>query len=397
MMRLLALFALSAAFLSCSPGNNSEQARLDSLRLDSIRIADSIAKIPPKPVIYKDTTLDNTARFIAGLPQLEANSLSALEVDKYWTDYKKSMDENWAKMVDQRLKPMDDWQKGTLAPLIQDSIKLFYPFSGPDFLHAETFYPNAPEYMMAALEPIIEIPSLEKLTVLKRDMFLDSLGRSLRDLFGKSYFITIHMMKDFRSIKGVLPIFYFFIQRTGNEMISQEFIGVNGEGFEEVIPYADYKKYNTHGVKIVFRNLETQELKTLYYFSTDISNGGLTKRPELVKFISNRGTYNAFVKSASYLMHHPDFTKIRDILLSQSASIFQDDTGIVYKDVKKTKQWNGYFYGEYVKPVSDFPWLEKQPDLDSAFAASKAPLPFSLGYHWSTKKQHYMLFVRKPK
>ena len=107
-MRFLALLALSAAFLSCSPGNNSEQARLDSLRLDSIRIADSLAKIPPKPVVYKDTALDNMARFIAGLAQLDSNSLSALEQDKYWTDYKKSMDENWAKMVDQRLKPMDD-------------------------------------------------------------------------------------------------------------------------------------------------------------------------------------------------------------------------------------------------------------------------------------------------
>lgn len=394
-MRFLVLFVLASAIFSCSSGNNTERARLDSLRMDSIRRADSIAKIPPKPLVYKDTLLDNTARFIAGLSQLDNNSLSALEKDKYWTDYKKSMDENWAKMVDQRLKPMDDWQSGTLSPLIKDSLRLFYPFSGPDFLHAETFYPDAPEYVMAALEPVVEIPSLEKLSVLRRDMFLDSLGRSLRDLFGKSYFITIHMMKDFRSIKGVLPIFYFFIERTGNEMISQEFIGLAAGGEAKAIPYSEYKKYQSHGVKIVFRNTNSQELKTLYYFSTDISNAGLKKRPELVSFIGNTKPYNTFVKSASYLMHHPDFTGIRDILLSQSASIFQDDTGIVYKDVKKTKAFNPYFYGEYVKPVSDFPWLEKQPDLDSAFKASKQPLPFSLGYHWSTKKQHYMLFVRK--
>jgi hypothetical protein len=395
MMRFLALFALSIAFLSCNSGKSDEQARLDSLRMDSIRIADSIAAIPPKPVIYKDTLLDNTARFIAGLPQLDSSSLTSLEKDKYWTDFKKSMDENWAKMVEQRLKPMDDWHTATLSPLIKDSLRLFYPFSGPDFLHAETFYPSAPEYVMAALEPVIEIPSLEKLTVLRRDMFLDSLGRSLRDLFGKSYFITIHMMKDFRSIKGVLPIFYFFIERTGNEMISQEYIGLAAGGEAKAIPYSEYKNYQSHGVKIVFRNIESQELKTLYYFSTDISNSGLKKRPELVSFITNTKPYNTFVKSASYLMHHPDFTDIRDILLTQSSSIFQDDTGIVYKDVKKTKAYTPYFYGEYVKPVSDFPWLEKQPDLDSAFSASKQPLPFSLGYHWSSKKQHYMLFVRK--
>jgi hypothetical protein len=388
MIRFFALFASALIILSCSAGKSPEQP-MGSVRVDSIPLPE------PKPVVYKDTTLDNTARFIAGLAQLDQNNLSALEKDKYWTDFKSSMDANWDKMVSQRLKPMNDWQQQTLSPLIKDSLKLFYPFSGPDFLHAETFYPQAPEYIMAALEPIIEIPSLETISVLKRDMFLDSLGKSLRDLFGKSYFITNHMMKDFRSIKGVLPIFYFLIERSGNEMISQSFIGLTNGGEEKAIAYSDYKKFNTHGVKIVFRNIKTQTMKTLYYFSTDISNKGLTKRPELAAFISATKPYNTFVKSASYLMHHPDFTKIRDILLNQSESIFQDDTGIPFKEVKKTKYFDPHFYGEYVKPVSDFPWLEKQPDLDSAFKASQQPLPFSLGYHWSSQKQHYMLMVRK--
>ena len=362
-------------------------------KADSVYRADSIAKA--RPVIFKDTVLDNTARFIAGLGQLQSNSYTALEKDKYWTDFKTSMDASWATMVKDRLKPMQQWQNQVLSPLIKDSLKLFYPFSGPDFLHAETFFPQAPEMVMAALEPIIEIPSLEKITALKRDMFLDSLGKSLRDLFGKSYFITNHMMKDFRSIKGVLPIFYFFIERTGNEMISQEFIGLMPSGEGKAIPYSQYKSFNTRGVKLVYRNRETGVMKTLYYFSGDISNKGLKSKPELVSFITSTGTYNTFVKSASYLMHHPDFTQIRDILLKQSSCIFQDDTGITYKDVRQTSLYIPHFYGEYVKPVSDFPWLEKQPDLDSAFQKMKEPLPFSLGYHWSTKKQHYMLFVKK--
>lgn len=387
MIRTFFLLAVSIIIFSCSTGKPA------AIMADSLAV-DSIPKVVSKPIVYRDTALDNTARFIAGLPQLESNNYSALEKDKYWTDFKTSMDKNWDKMVAQRLKPMEEWQRQTLSPMIKDSLTLFYPFSGPDFLHAETFYPAAPEYIMAALEPVVEIPSLETISVLDRDIFLDSLGKSLRDLFGKSYFITTHMMKDFRSIKGVLPIFYFFIERTGNEMISQQFLGLNADGSEKFIAFADYKKNNTRGVKIVFRNRETREMKTLYYFSTDISNKGLKKRPEFVSFMSKRNTYNTFVKSASYLMHHPDFTAIRDILLKQSVSIFQDDTGIMFKDIKKSKTWESHFYGEYVKPVNDFPWLEKQPDLDSAFQASKELLPFSLGYHWSSRKQHYM-FMRK--
>ena len=390
MIRVLFVLAIAFGIWCCSSTSSRDQVT-DTLMVDSI------PEPEPVKVIYKDTLLDNTARFFAGLPQLDSNGIAKLESDKYWTDFKKSMDTNWDKMQSQRVKPMDDWQDSTLSPNIKDSLTLFYPFSGPDFLHAEIFYPHAPLYIMAALEPVVPIPPLESISIKERDMFLDTLGKSLRDLFGKSYFITNHMMKDFKSINGVLPIFYFFIERTGNEMISQHFIGLAPSGEEVVIPYSSYKSYNTHGVKIVFRNRDTQILKTLYYFSTDISNRGLNKRPELVAFISAGNPYNTFVKSASYLMHHPDFTKIRDILLQQSASIFQDDTGIMYKDLKKTKAFDGHFYGEYVKPVKDFPWLEKQDDLDSAFKASKEPLPFSLGYHWYTRKQHYMLMVRKMK
>jgi hypothetical protein len=390
MIRFFSVLAIVFSLLSCSSRSASDQPA-DTLALDSIPQPEPV----PVKIIYKDTLLDNTARFFSGLPQLDSNNISALQADKYWTDFKGSMDQNWEKMQSQRLKPMEEWQSKVLGSYIDDSLKLFYPFSGPDFLHAETFYPHATQYIMAALEPVVPIPALEKISAEDRDMVLDTLGKSLRDLFGKSYFITNHMMKDFRSINGVLPIFYFFIERTGNEMISQDFIGISQGGEEVVIPYSAYKTYNTHGVKIVFRNRETQVMKTLYYFSTDISNKGLKKRPELVAFIGNSQPYNTFVKSASYLMHHPEFTQIRDIVVNQSSSVFQDDTGVPFKNFNKTKSWDSHFYGEYVKPVKDFSWLEKQPDLDSAFAASKEPLPFSLGYHWYTRQQHYMLFLRK--
>ncbi|MFN8342566.1 MAG: hypothetical protein U0V64_12915 [Cyclobacteriaceae bacterium] len=408
------LFLLLSATIFLSCGRSKESVATDSTAItavDSAAIRDSLARLtPPKPVVPKDTALDNIARFIAGLPQLDDNHFSKLQSDKNWVKYRTSMDTAWNQMTKRRLTAMADWRQQELAPLINDSLTLFYPFSGPDFLHAYTLYPHTTEYIMAALEPIRELPALDSMNqsqvfssveknynVLSknRSQFFDSLGNSLRDVFNKSYFITNHMMKDLRQTKGVLPLFFFFLERTGNEMLGMEFIALDDQGNEKVVDVKQLRQYISPGVKMTFRDTATGAVKTLYYFSIDIGDKGMAKRSDFRAFIGKRQPYNTFVKSASYLMHHPDFKSIKATLLEQSKSIFQDDTGIPYKDIKATRQYDAHLYGEYVRPVSDFKWLDKQPDLDSAFKASAKPLPFSLGYHWSSKKQHYMLFLKK--
>jgi hypothetical protein len=346
-------------------------------------------------LIPKDTALDNTARFIAGLPQLSSNSLSVLQKDKYWIDFQTSMDANWKKMHETRLVKMTKWEEEVFSRSVNDSLKLFYPFSGPDFLHANYLYPRTKEYVMAALEPIREVPSLESLTEKDRDRFLDSLGRSLRDIFNKSYFITNHMQKDLSQIKGVLPLFYFFMERSGYELLQQKFINIDADGNEEEVSVKKINQYKSPGVKFTLRNTETKKIKTVYYFSLSISNGGLKDRPGYVKFVKARAPFNTFVKSASYLMHLNDFSQIREILLGNSVSLFQDDTGVPYRFIKNKPEWHGTFFGEYVAPVEDFSRGLYQPALDSAFKRGSQPLPFSLGYHWSTRKQHYMLFGKE--
>ncbi len=389
---------ITALLISSCLGKNDGQAKRVA---DSLSNVDSLAKIDSANraaalLIHKDTALDNTARFIAGLPQLDSNSLSALQKDKYWIDFKTSMDANWKKMHDTRLVKMSQWEKDVFSRSVNDSLKLFYPFSGPDFLHANFLYPRTKEYVMAALEPIREVPSLDKLSEKDRDHFLDSLGRSLRDIFSKSYFITNHMQKDLAQIKGVLPLFYFFMERSGYELLQQKFITVDSTGTEVEVDGKKINQNKIQGVKFILRNPETKKLKTVYYFSTDISNNGMAKRIGLTNFIKARAPFNTFVKSASYCMHDgKQFSSIRSLVLDNTITLFQDDTGIPYRFFEKKPEWHGTFFGAYVAPVEDFSRGLYQPELDSAFKRGSQPLPFSLGYHWSTRKQHYMLFGKE--
>lgn len=394
-MRLL-FTCLMAGFLLNACTSSTEKTEVlvtDSTTQDSVGI--EVPVVTPPVIIYKDTLLDNLARFVAGLPQLDSNSFSALESDPYWQEYKTAMDNNWKKMVDTRLNKITSWRDSTLASY-QDSLTLFYPFSGPDFLHATYLYPHTSTYVLAALEPVAAVPQLDTLPPAHRDKFLDTLGASLRDIFQKSYFITKHMKKDLKQVNGVLPPLYFFIQRSGHEFLSQTFIEIDSLGNATEVDYKKLHWYKTPGVKLVIRNLTTHQIKTLYYFSVSISNGGLAERPGFVTFITNHAPFNTFVKSASYLMHTTPFTSIKELILTHTENLFQDDTGIPYKDFKKNHGLDVQFYGEYVKPVKDFGDARYQPDLDSAFKASitRQKLPFSLGYHWGTARQHYIL-VRK--
>lgn len=395
-MKIYLWSAILLALVSCSTRQETKvEASADSvLVMDSVAIMDTVQVEVPK--VYQDTLLDNMGKFIAGLYQRDSNAFTVFERDSYWKEYKASMDTSWNKMYRDRLAKIQTWEASTFSTSLNDSLPVFYPFSGPDFLHAHYLYPHAKEYILAALEPIIEIPPLDTLSVTERDKFLDSLGHSLRDIFNKSYFITTHMKKDLKQIKGVLPALYFFIERSGHELLDHQFISLDSAGHEVGVKITQLHWQKTPGVKITFRNEQTQEVKTLYYFSISISDQGLKERPELIKFINERAPFNTFVKSASYLMHNPPFKMVKELILTNTESLFQDDTGVPYRDFKKRLDVDWQLYGEYTKPVKDFGDEKFQPDLDSLYKSSKdkKDIPFSLGYHWGSKKQNYMLIKR---
>jgi hypothetical protein len=393
MKKVIISLAVLGFFVSCSRKQDAAgQTGIDSLAVrDSIARADSIKRAMAIP--KGEARLDFTARYIAGLPQTDSNSFSSAEKDRSWKEFKASMDSGWSRMDRQRLSKIKQWESSTFSKSINDALNVFYPFSGPDFLHVYYLYPKAKVYVLVALEPIVEVQPMDSLPAAGRKEFLDSLGHSLRDIFNKSYFITNHMQKDLKQIKGVLPPLYFFIERSGFELIDQKFITLDKDGKEKEVKAKQLNWQRNPGVKLIVRNRETNEIKTVYYFSISISNGGLKDRPEFEKFVMAQGPFNTFVKSASYLMHITAFTMIRDMILKQTESLFQDDTGIPFRNFKTRLDLTWQFYGEYTKPVKDFGDEKFQPDLDSAYKSSKniQGLPFNLGYHWGTKKQNYML------
>ena len=108
----------------------------------------------------------------------------------------------------------------------------------------------------------------------------------------------------------------------------------------------------TRGVRIMFAGSDGVE-KTLYYFSTDLSNTGV-RASGFLKFCATLAPGNSLIKSASYLLHAGNFTTVRDFILANSATIIQDDSGIplAYYNPKK---WRFFPFGRYAGPIARIP------------------------------------------
>src|ERR1035441_7736220 len=103
-----------------------------------------------------------------------------------------------------------------------------------------------------------------------------------------------------------------------------------------------------------------------------------------------------YLKAASYMLHKPGFSMIRERILSDSLVILQDDSGIPYHFFA-TATWRVQLYGEYVRPYGSFRPLE-QPDLRKAYLTTgekgPKPLDFRIGYGYGRVESNLLLATK---
>jgi hypothetical protein len=270
---------------------------------------------------------------------------------------------------------------------------MLYMFSGPDFLYADTFFPGASTYVFAGLEPVGAMPNVAALSPGGRSQALWHLRASLHTILRLSFFITRDMGVKLNTgrLRGTLPILYVFLARSGKTINEVSFVTVDKEG--AVKPRTGrVARGQPSGVRIKFSGM-SGKTQTLYYFSTDLSNGGVA-RTGFLKFLESLGPADSFVKSASYLMHVGAFGTIRSFLLKQSKTIVQDDSGIPLRFFPKG-QWDFKPFGNYIQPISLFA-NRYQHDMLKLFKSAPAkPIDFGIGYRWQPRVTNVLLATKK--
>ncbi len=334
-------------------------------------------------------TADDTARFLAGMPPSAASPLTPLTKDPSWQQHAKFFDYAFGQLEQRQLSKIRAWGDVNLAA---PRPTMFYMFSGPDFLYADAFYQKATTYVLSALEPVGSVPDLTTLPRGGIGAALYHVEQSLGSILSFSFFITKEMKADLRAgqVSGTLPLLYVFLARSGKTIREVGPVALDDKGaayFANENPGGNA----TRGVRIIYAGSDGAP-KTLYYFSTDLSNSGV-RSSGFLKFCETLAPGNSLIKSASYLLHSRNFTTVRDFLLANSTTIIQDDSGIPLAGYDP-KQWRFFPFGRYAGPIAKFP-AAYQPKYAELFRRSQ-PMDFGIGYRWRTHESNLLLSVKLP-
>ena len=386
-------------FVRCtnSSANKAENKTIISPKKDTLTIKTDSSSFP-KPEFNTNNRYNNITAILCG-NKGQANDLNYLFDTIAWAKHVGFIDSSWKRLEKKRLQAMKNWGRKEFEKPNAEAKTVFYPFSGPDYLTANAFFPNADTYIMLGLESVGKLPDLQAFKKGDAADYEQDFKKSLSDIFSKSYFITQTMIRDFQAqkVNGLLPVLCFFIKKTGNDILDIKYLVRYKQDSISQVSY-DFKN-NDHkpfGVKVDF--LQEGKQKTVYYFKYDVSNKTFNDTTVFYKFITkNTGNCITYIKSASYLLHANFMENMRTLILKNSTTIIQDDTGLPYKYFEQGKKFNVKLYGQYVQPVKDFSYLKLQKDLIQAFKKDSAAikqLPFHLGYHWQSNKD-VIMFARK--
>ena len=360
--------------------------------------APSIAPVSAKPPRAKPVvvSVDDTARFLAGLPPVSDPLLRELAGQRTWQRHAELLNKAWAGLEESRLTKVRDWSATHIPAASMARGTMFYMFSGPDFLYADAIYPGATTYVFCGVEPVGPIPDLAKLRRNRISRELQVLRASIDSILSFSFFLTKEMKVDLRNheLSGTLPIIAIFMARAGKTITGIEYVGLDEEGALHSIDKPERGDGITApGVKISFRAAGSRIPRTLYYFSTDISDGGFEKNG-FRHFCRDLAPGNSLVKSASYLMHKSYFSQVREFLLENSGTLVQDPSGIPVSYLDEEK-WNLRPFGNYVGPISLFR-EHSQAKLYALFRRGDAvPLDFGIGYRHRKGQSNLVVAERK--
>jgi hypothetical protein len=345
---------------------------------------EATARVTPGP--------NDTARFLAGMPVPPDSPLAPLTRDPVWQEHSAFFEKEFTKLNQRQLQKLHAWEDTYLPEATQPIPVAFYMFSGPDFLYIDQFFPKASVYVLCGKESMGPPP--DPLRVANLGGALQTLENAMSSALSYSFFITKDMKVDLelQELKGTLPILYVFIARADKSITNVTFGSLSGNGtFQEYAPGKTAR--GSPGVRINYTDNQSGNSQTLYYFTTDISDGGIKSNPGFLKFCQHFGVGSSLLKSSSYLLFESDFAIIRNFILDHSRLIVQDDAGIPLDYFNRDK-WNIRLFGNYIGPIEIFK-QHYQPKLQELYQQSNPPpLEFNFGYRWNYKESNLIVAQR---
>ncbi len=348
--------------------------------------------------VPRSRQVDDTARFLAGIPGNPGSPFAALEQAEAWQEHRRQLDAAWQHAEGELLSGFRKFQADELNGPAFRSRTVFYPFSGPDTLTVTSYFPHNPLFVMVALEPAGTLPKLEDISKKDLPSYLAAIRETTASELGRSFFVTRQMDKQFRGqvTDGLLVPILQLLVRTGHNVLGFRYVRLDDAGqiIERTADYRAPTRYGNKGLEIDFQTAADSSFHKLFYFTVNLANDRLTEDTPFQKYLAGLKDTVTMLKATSYMPHQPGFSMIRKALLENSYAILQDDTGLPFK-MFTPNQWKVQLYGDYEKPYGSFAYME-QADLRAAYDAGAArELPMHVGYGYRKITSNLQLAVRK--
>lgn len=389
-----------------------------ALTISSCQTSSDQTESKPKTVLHKDSVANkatdslalklmpcandslnaiaNVMSGIADSSDVYKNVQSTLSFQTFSTNFNK----RWMSFDSSRLTNLRTFRENEISKVVKKQTTLFYPFSGPDILHAQTFFPDADNYVMIGLEPVGSLPTFKNSQLDSLMPYYNRVNTSLDAILKFSFFRTVSMSKDLKNteVDGTLHLLFLFLKRTGNLICSAKPVTVDSLGQVVYLnSFIELKKMKspTKGVEIKFTD-KNNKPKTVSYFSLNAADGGMKQNKGFMTYLINMGTINTYLKGASYLMHKSYFSMVRNVILNQSEHVIQDDSGIAFHYFTESNStWSYTFYGSYLRPIAMFSAFY-QADLDSTYKQQGSKnIGFGIGYNFRDKNSNFMIATKK--
>ena len=326
-----------------------------------------------------------TAQILAGITPnpIEPPLMRFVETDAF-KEHHQWMASSW-NQVRGRIQTMESWRTQEIKLAATQKKNLLYPFSGPDFLNAYTFFPEHSRYVFFSLERPGSLPDLESVTLLQFTKLLQDVRSAFRDIFERNYFITSYMTKQLTTpwIRGTVPVMTIMMALMNRRVVRIEPLDLFPDLTQAYdTPDGKRPRVMMRAVRIEFTNPNSTGTQQLYYVSLDATDKALEFYPDFMTWIGQYKPATVLLKSASYLLHDNQFAKTRSMLLEAADVVVQDDTGIPYRFISQNP-WQVKLYGRYHRPIRPLSYAY-QKDLETAYNSrpEQIPLPFPFGYHW---------------
>ncbi len=279
-----------------------------------------------------DTNLTEISKFIAGL-DCETQAFKTLQAKDFYKTHQDFTSKVWKELETETLDPMVKWAKEKNIMEESDTLPCMYTFSGPDFLFASRFFPNAANYVLMGLEKCGSVSDILKMKDAAISDYLSSIRGSMRYLLKAGYFVTSHMGSDFSKtvLNGNIHMMMLFAARENYNVCSIDYGYMGKDSSFVVVSHFDklndrsttVTKGKINGMRVGITDSTEKKLKYVYYFSADIADYKVKTKPEFSAFVSSFAPFNSYFKAASYIPAHKNFETIRNLILENSIRYYK--------------------------------------------------------------------------